>query len=151
MPLPFRVFLLTLALLTAAYGLLIHAAYAADATVSWTPATQYADGAPMPASDIRSHVIEWSPCLAGDQFGELVGDVAVLMPATETTVTGFAPGRWCFRAYTMTVAGQRSEMSDTAAKTITSGIPGAPTLVEIDIQITGMLEPTAQGLRLVVR
>lgn len=76
------------------------------ATVSFTPATEYVttdpvtgaqSTSPMPASDIKEHVIKWF--VAGTT--RLAGSKTLAMPATSTQVSGLICGNYDFVAVTV--------------------------------------------------
>ena len=120
---PFRLFLGVLLLLSFSGPLL-----AANVTVSWTHPTQFTDGSALALNQIASTRVEYGSC-AGTAFGTVAGQVTVPAPATTTTISGFAPGTHCFRAYTRTTVAagnQESGPSGMATKVIPFPPPNPP-------------------------
>ena len=125
----FRLFLGVLLLLSFSGPLL-----AANVTVSWTHPTQFTDGSALALNQIASTRVEYGSC-AGTAFGTVAGQVTVPAPATTTTISGFAPGTHCFRAYTRTTVAagnQESGPSGIATKVIAFPPPNPPTIVTVE-------------------
>lgn len=126
-------------------------ALAADATLTWQPPTEYTDGSPLPAVDLRETVVQWLTCDGTWPADGAPQSVSVPAPAS-SAVIAVPPGRTCFRAAVVTVLGAQSDWSSTAVKVVPAPTPNPPTIIEIDIRATATLEPTSDGgLRLTVR
>lgn len=126
----FRAFLAGLLLLAAAVFGFTSIARAGDAQVSWVHPTQFEDGTALAVGQIERTRIEWGTC-AGSAFGVRAGDVSIPAPATSTTITGLAPGTWCFRAYTKALpafGGLESVPTAAVSKTIPFPAPKPPVL-----------------------
>ncbi len=96
--------LLALAAFLAAAAFLVLAivqpAYAAGTVghVTWVNPTEYTDGSPLAASELKETVIEWRRTAAGP----LVGSVRVPAPASSADVPGLACGDFVFVGYSVT-------------------------------------------------
>lgn len=104
-------------------------ALAATANMTWTNPTENVDATPIPlsgAGSIASTRIEYGTCNV-DAFGTKVGEVTVPGAATAGNVSGLAPGKWCFRAYTRNTYGSESGPSNVASKTYEAPTPKPPT------------------------
>lgn len=102
--------------------------HAGDAVLTWTLATQNTDGTAIPASgptSLASTRVEWGTC-SGSNFGTKAGEQVVAKPATTYTITNLAPGTYCFRAYSRTVAGVESAPTNAVTKTILQAPPNPP-------------------------
>lgn len=102
--------------------------HAGDAVLTWTLATQNTDGTAIPASgptSLASTRVEWGSC-SGSNFGTKAGEQIVAKPATTYTITNLAPGTYCFRAYSRTVAGVESAPTNVVSKTILQAPPNPP-------------------------
>lgn len=136
----FRLFLAGLILLTLV-GLCVHRADAADISGSFTYPTQFEDGTPLSLSQIAAVRVEYGSC-AGSAFGTKAGEVSVTPPTTAFTITGLAPGTYCLRAYTRTVAaagGLDSAPTGVVSKVIPFPPPKPPVFVTVAV-IAGMLQ-----------
>jgi hypothetical protein len=114
-----------------ALGLFASAAYAADATITWTMPTQNTDNSAIPASgsgSIASTRVEWGTC-SGTSFGTKAGERIVNAPATTTTITGLTSGStFCFRAFVRNTAGAESAASNVVSRVMPSPTPKPPVL-----------------------
>lgn len=102
--------------------------HAGDAVLTWTLATQNTDGTAIPASgptSLASTRVEWGTC-SGSNFGTKAGEQVVAKPATTYTITNLAPGTYCFRAYSRTVAGVESAPTNVVSKAILQAPPNPP-------------------------
>ncbi len=102
--------------------------HAGDAVLTWTLATQNTDGTAIPASgptSLASTRVEWGSC-SGSNFGTKAGEQTVAKPAVTYTVTNLAPGTYCFRAYSRTVAGVESAPTNVVSKTLLQAPPNPP-------------------------
>lgn len=71
----------------------------ATATVTWAPPTQYTDGSPLPAGDIKSYTIKWT------RPGNAAVVGSVVVPAPALTVQAPTPcGDYQFTASVTTTA-----------------------------------------------
>ena len=107
---------------------------AADVTVSWTHPTQFTDGSALALNQIASTRVEYGSC-SGTAFGTVAGQVTIPAPTATTTISGFAPGTHCFRAYTRTTTAagnQESGPSGMATKVIAFPPPNPPTIVTVE-------------------
>jgi hypothetical protein len=115
-----------------ALGLFAGAAYAADATITWTMPTQNTDNSAIPASgsgSIASTRVEWGSCTSTGGFGTKAGERIVNAPATTTTITGLASGStFCFRAFVRNTAGAESAASNVVSRVMPSPTPKPPVL-----------------------
>ena len=128
-----------------AFALTTPSALGADARVSWVMPTANTDGSAIPATgagSIASTRVEYGTCV-GTAFGTRAGEVVVNAPATETTITGFAPGATnCFRAFVRNSYGNESAASNVAVRTFPTPTPNPPVLtvtvpVAYEINLTG--------------
>lgn len=109
----------------------ISRAFAGDAMATWVQPTKNTDGSTIPASGtgrLTGNRLEWGTCTGtapSYAFGVKSGEQIFTAPATTYTVTGLAPGTWCFRAYASTTYGE-SAPSGVAFKTIAPPLPQPP-------------------------
>lgn len=104
-------------------------AHAATLTGSFTLPTQYEDGSPLPASNIKHIRVEVGTCSLSAQFLAKEGEQLVPPPATTWTVT--VPrtfGQFCARAQTETTLGTLSAWTPSVTKTIAEPPPKPPVL-----------------------
>ncbi len=97
---------------------------AATVEVTWTNPTQYEDGTALPVADLASTRIEIGTCSAPSVFGTKQGEQVVTAPATVATLT-VAPGTWCYRAFSKTVAG-KGGLESRASGVVTNVVPYSP-------------------------
>lgn len=103
---------------------------AADATLSWTLATQNTDGSAIPASgagSLASTRVEWGSC-SGAAFGTVAGTVTVPTPTTTHTITALGVATYCFRAFSRNSYGVESAASLVVSKIIPAPTPNPPVL-----------------------
>jgi hypothetical protein len=114
-------------------GVLCGVARAADATLTWTHPTAFTDGTPLTPAMLANTRIEFGSC-AGAAFGTKTGEVNLAPTFLTTTITGLAPGTWCFRAYSKTIAiygGLESAPTGVVSKVIPFPAPNPPVLSTI--------------------
>jgi hypothetical protein len=113
--------------------LLAPCAEAHDIIVTWTRATTYSDGTPMPVTDIANHRIDVGTCAGANVFGTRLAVTYPAATATTRRISGFADGTYCVRMYTKTVAGQLSAPTGVASVTFSGGkvLPSAPSGVAV--------------------
>lgn len=96
-------------------------ALADQVTLSWTNATENTDGTPIEATGptaLVSTVIEWSMCDPETSMVQ-VPLQEVTVPASVTThVIATGSGTFCFRAKHVNEAGESSDWSNVAVKTV---------------------------------
>jgi hypothetical protein len=113
--------------LVALLGLFASAAYAADATITWTNPTQNTDGTAIPSSgtgSIASTRLEWGSCTSSGGFGTKAGERVFAAPATSATITGLADGStFCFRAFSRNTHGNESGASNVVSRTMPAPPP----------------------------
>ena len=116
----------SLLLATAAFTALLLAtpppatAAGTSATLTWTLATQWEDGTPLPASAIKETLIEWRR----PGSTQLVGSVRVAAPQVTRVVENLKCGDFNFVAYTVLNSGPDS--SATQPVTYQTGIECKP-------------------------
>lgn len=95
-----------------------------SATLSWTLATAYIDGTPLPASSIKETLIQWRR----PGSTAVVGSVRSASPATNVVVPNLVCGQFTFTAVTvLTTAGMDSaESSPVAYDTKVSCVANPP-------------------------
>ena len=129
---------LAFAIILALFG--ISRANAADVTLTWTHPTAFTDGTPLTPAMLANTRIEFGSC-AGAAFGTKTGEVNLAPSFLTTTITGLAPGTWCFRAYSKTTAlygGLESAPTGVVSKVIPFPAPNPPVLA-VPL-IAGMLQ-----------
>lgn len=94
-----------------------------EKTFDWTPPTQYTDGSPLAQAEIASYDIECNgSLLANVPNNPLDTDSYEAPPGT------FAPGVYSCVAFTLTVAGERSDPSNSVNFIVDAGTPNPPVL-----------------------
>lgn len=109
----------------------ITVAGAATVSVSWTNATQYTDGTPLGASELKGVRIEYGDCASSGVWGTKQGETLVSYPATSVQITMQGWGDKCVRGYTQTnataqVPNAESVASNVAWKTVPIPKPNPP-------------------------
>jgi hypothetical protein len=107
-------------------SLLSSSALAGDATVSWTFPTTYEDGTALPASEITEVTIYYGQTATGPY----TLNKTVVAPATNTTITNLAKGKWYF----------------TATITATNGLESAQA-IEVNKMVWGTSKPKPPVVR----
>lgn len=125
--------------------------HAGDAVLTWTLATQNTDGTAIPASgptSLASTRVEWGSC-SGSNFGTKAGEQVVAKPAVTYTVTGLAPGTWCFRAYSRNTYGAESDPTNVVSKVIAPPTPQPPGTLTVTVQTVYQVIGTANAFALI--
>jgi hypothetical protein len=121
-----------------------HSAHAATGStaVNYTPPTQYEDGTPLPASDIKGYAVDCKFTPTGGSTASVCTlDTTTLPGGTARTgtvkitypVTG---GTACFVLKTMTVAAQSDGSQPPACQVLPAVQPNDPTNLTITITLT---------------
>jgi hypothetical protein len=127
-------------------ALLPLSALAAGVTVSWTHPTQNTDGTALALANIASTRVEYGSC-SGTAFGTKAGEAVVPAPATTTTFD-LAPGTYCFRAYSKTVAALgalESGPSGVASKVVPYSPPNPPVITVVNITAYEYIGPKGRN------
>lgn len=104
-------------------------AFAGSVTVNWTAATKNKDGSTIPTTgpdSVGTYKVEYGNCTGGSPviFGTKAGETTVPGTQLTATIANLAPGTYCFRAYTITVAGGVNGTSDPT--NVVSAVVSAP-------------------------
>lgn len=106
-------------------------ATAATSVVSWTNPLANTDGSPIVAagdeSSLASWRIEFGTCSAPNVFGAKAGEVTRTGVALTSAILNTQSGLKCFRVFVKNVAGNESDVSNVASRTIDAPKPGPVT------------------------
>lgn len=121
-------------------------AFGATEPITWVNPTTYVDNSPLVVTDITQNRIEYAPCPDGVTF-PTTGLSSTIVPGNAATgsVTGLAPGTWCFRVYT-TAKAVESLASNVTTKVIVQPAPKPPTGVTAGPQTAYTPEKRPDGL-----
>lgn len=124
--------LLALALVSFAGIAMVRCAHAADATLTWTNATQREDGTALAAGEIKETQIDYAKCTAGTNNFPPTRDgmTAFAWPAVTGKVLALPYGKWCFRARHIDSTGLSSADSGTVWAVYLAP-PKPPTLLTV--------------------
>lgn len=131
-------------------------AQAATGSLSFTPPTQYENGAPLPASAITGYDVQcsaWTPAGGARGACTIFASVALAGNATGGTVTGTVPasgGVACWQIRTK-VGAVPSAWSPEACKTFAAVLPNPPSNVTVaqvsGVPVSVVFKITANGSR----
>lgn len=105
-------------------------AFAGDAVLDWTLPTVRTDGTAQPLSGpgaLASTTINYGLCVNG-ALPATPQSVVVPLPAITRTITGLAPGTWCFAAKVTDNLGDSSAFTNVASLVIKLAPPSPPAL-----------------------
>lgn len=125
--------LIVVALLVLVLGSAIwQAANAADVNVTWTPPTLNTDGSPLTTAGISRYDVVYGLCLGGGLPASTTIQAAA-NTAVSATVTGLAPGSWCFAIRTVSSAGVFSALSGVVPVTVPPTTPNPPSNFKVTL------------------
>ncbi len=125
--------LVVVALLVLVLGSAIwQAAHAADVNLTWDAAVKNTDGSALTPAGISRYDVVYGLCL-----GNGLPASTTIQPAANTavsaTVTGLAPGAWCFAVRTVNVAGVFSALTPVVSVTVPPTTPNPPSNLKVTL------------------